>query len=134
MAKKGEKLTPEHRAALDAGRSKALKGRKQSPEHVAARFEGMARVRAATVRVSRNDAAMLEVLRKFWTTYCYVRSEASSRGNSVSFSISEQGTVSNFAAVLTRNNILSNELASFTNLTDAWLDGQDVLLAKLAQE
>jgi hypothetical protein len=119
MTKKGEKQPAEIVAARAAAVSKALKGKPQSPEHIAARFEGLAKVRAATVRVSRNDAAMLEVARQFFTELrtCSVTHRNLKDGVSFEVRFEEiDGFESRYA------------------LACAWLDGEDVLLAKLAQE
>ncbi|WP_018897136.1 hypothetical protein [Rhizobium sp. 2MFCol3.1] len=135
MPKKGYTQSPEHVAAKAAAVSKALKGKKQSPQHVAARQAGMARVRAATVRVSRNDAAMLEVLRAHLRKVADAH-EAIANDSNVQ---SDQhwgigGTRFNTEEAFIAFQALGRAHADLNKFGNLWLDGEDVLLAKLSQQ
>lgn len=126
MPKKGQSLSPEHLAALSAGRTKALKGKKQSPEHVKARFDGLARVRAATVRVSRNDAAMLEIARQLIGSMneAAILDKEILRANPMDPSNN---------SLFERSSKADSRVQTLHAIGAAWLDGEDVLLAKLSQ-
>jgi hypothetical protein len=113
MPKKGEKLPQAHRAAVSA----ALKGRKQSPEHVKARFDGLAKVRAATVRVSKNDAAMLEIARQYFNALGTKRRLDA-----------ESPFLDNAA-----QSVVNQQIQQLGTIGILWTDGEDVRLAKLSQ-
>lgn len=139
MPKKGEKLPPAHRAAVSA----ALKGRKQSPEHVKARFDGLAKVRAATVRVSKNDAAYLQVARQCHDRILALRDERASIAKDLQEAFNTKSTRDDAANLVLINSLaaraydaeagVDNQLKLFNQLQQAWADGENVMLAKLSR-
>ena len=105
---KGYKHSPE---AIEKIRQARL-GKKQTPETIAARNAW----RKETVRVSRNDAAMLEIARQYFEI-----------GRQIGEIDDPYGDDSGLVGLCTRTNLL-------TGLAYAWLDGEEILIAKLAQQ
>jgi len=129
----GRKLSDEHKAKIGAKhRGKHVSDETRAKMSASHKSSERSRLHIATVHaaranmvlVSRNDAAMLEVVRPFtlrWNEAVAHRNDKSS---------SKTPIIRAFEAE-DRQKTASME---FIALSGAWLDGQDVMLAKLAQE
>lgn len=112
------------------------KGKKRGPQSPA-QIEKMKAARAVafeerkkTVRVSRNDAAMLEVLRTVGSRKRELKTEIEA------MRIFNPDGSSGIPGPASRHLFreLEEKSQSLDAIFSAWLDGEDVLLAKLAQQ
>lgn len=110
------------------GWKKGKKRGPQSPEQIekakAARAASVEKRNRTTVRVSRNDAAMLEISRQYFESL-----------RTLVALIPASGPVSPDEAMAHVEEIdrCSERTEELRKIAEQWLDGEDVLLAKLSQ-